>query len=177
MLTIVGTLESNSEHPIAIAILEKVKEENISIENAENFEAISGQGIKAVIDDRMYYAGNERLMQEQNIDILDAKDIYEKLYKEANTVIFISNGNECLGIIGVSDTIKQNSKKAIEEFKKLKIETYMLTGDNQIAAEVIARKIGIDNVVSDVLPQEKEKKIREFQEQGKKVAMIGDRNK
>lgn len=177
LLTIVGTLESNSEHPIAIAILEKVKEENISIENAENFEAISGQGIKAVIDDRMYYAGNERLMQEQNIDILDAKDIYEKLYKEANTVIFISNGNECLGIIGVSDTIKQNSKKAIEEFKKLKIETYMLTGDNQIAAEVIARKIGIDNVVSDVLPQEKEKKIREFQEQGKKVAMIGDRNK
>lgn len=177
LLEVSGSLESYSEHPIAIAILEKIKEENISIISIENFEAISGQGIKANIDNEIYYAGNERLMQEQNIDILDAKDIYEKLYKEANTVIFISNESELLGIIGVSDEVKQNSKKAIEEFKKLKIETYMLTGDNQVAAEAIAEKIGIDNVVSEVLPQEKEKKIRELQEQGKKVAMIGDRNK
>ena len=177
LLEVVGSLESNSEHPIAIAILEKIKEENISIIRIENFEAISGKGIKANIDNEIYYAGNERLMQEQNIDILHAKDIYEKLYKEANTVIFISNESELLGIIGISDEVKQNSKKAIEEFNKLKIETYMLTGDNKIAAEAIAEKMGIDNVVSEVLPQEKEKKIRELQEQGKKVAMIGDRNK
>lgn len=177
LLKIAGTLEANSEHPIATAILEKVKEENISIENAEKFEAISGQGIKAVIDDRLYHVGNERLMQEQNINILYVKDIYEKLYKEANTVIFISNESELLGIIGVSDTLKQNSRKAIEEFKKLKIETYMLTGDNKIAAEAIANNVGIDNVVSEVIPQDKEKKIRQLQEQGKKVAMIGDRNK
>ena len=177
LLKIAVTLEANSEHPIATAVLEKVKEENISIENSESFEAISGQGIKAIIDNKMYYAGNERLMEEQNINILDAKDIYERLYKEANTVIFISNERELLGIIGVSDTIKQNSKKAIQEFKKLKIGTYMLTGDNKIAAEAIAKNVGIDNVVSEVLPEEKEKKIRQFQAQGKKVAMIGDRNK
>ena len=125
----------------------------------------------------MYYAGNERLMHEQNINILDAKDIYEKLYKEANTVIFIANENNLLGLIGVSDTVKQNSKEAIQGFKKLKIETYMLTGDNKIAAEAIANNVGIENVVSEVLPEEKEKKIRQLKEQGKKVAMIGDRNK
>ena len=177
LLEVAGSLESNSEHPIAIAILEKIKEENISIENSESFEAISGQGIKASINNNMYYAGNERLMHEQNINILDAKDIYEKLYKEANTVIFIANENNLLGLIGVSDTVKQNSKEAIQGFKKLKIETYMLTGDNKIAAEAIANNVGIENVVSEVLPEEKEKKIRQLKEQGKKVAMIGDRNK
>lgn len=177
LLQIIGSLEAKSEHPIGTAIINKVKEKNIEIKHTKQFEAISGKGIKAKIDDKTYYAGNEKLMKEQNINIQDKTDIFGKLYKKANTVVFVSDKSKLLGIIGVSDTIKPNSKKAISEFKKLEIETYMLTGDNKVSAEAIANEVGIDNVISEVLPQDKEKKIRELQEKGKKVAMIGDRNK
>lgn len=174
LLEIAGGLESKSEHPIGTAILEKIKKENINIKHVKDFEAISGKGIKAKIDNKIYYAGNEKLMNEQNINILDKKDVYEELYKKANTVVFVSNEEKLIGIIGVSDIIKASSKNAIDEFRKLKIETYMLTGDNKAQAQAIANEVGIENVVAEVLPQDKERKVRELQEQGRKVAMIGD---
>lgn len=174
LLQIAGGLESKSEHPIGTAILEKIKKENINIKHVEDFEAISGKGIKAKIDNKIYYAGNEKLMNEQNINILDKKDVYEALYKKANTVVFVSDEEKLIGIISVSDTIKASSKGAIDDFKKLKIETYMLTGDNKAQAQAIANEVGIDNVVAEVLPQDKERKVKELQEQGRKVAMIGD---
>lgn len=177
LLKVLGALEAKSEHPIATAIMEKVKEDNIEIEETQNFETILGQGIKAKIQEETYFAGNESLMQNNNIDIVFAKDVYEKLYKQANTVIFIANKEKLLGIVGLEDTIKKNSKRAIEELKKLKIETYMLTGDNKTSADAIASKVGITNIIANVLPQDKEAKIRQLQEKGKKVAMVGDRNK
>lgn len=177
LLQIIGSLEAKSEHPIGTAIINKVKEKNIEIKHTQQFEAIAGKGIKAKIDNKTYYAGNEKLMKEHNINVQDKTDIFERLYKKANTVVFVSDESKLLGIIGVADKLKGNSKKAINEFKKLKIETYMLTGDNKVSAEAIAKEVEIDNVISEVLPQDKERKIRELQEIGKKVAMIGDRNK
>ena len=175
LLKIVGAIESKSEHPIAKAILEKTKE--IEVLEAQNFEAIEGKGIKASINNNIYFAGNESLMKENNIKLSEAEGIYQKLYEQAKTVIFVSNNEKLLGIIAISDTVKQTSIEAINGFKDMKIETYMLTGDNKTSAQAIGKIVGIDNIISEVLPQEKESKVRRLQEKGKIVAMIGDRNK
>ena len=175
LLKIVGAIESRSEHPIAKAILEKTKE--VEDLEAQNFEAIEGKGIKASINSNTYFAGNESLMKENNIKLSEAEGIYQKLYEQAKTVIFVSDDEKLLGIIAISDTVKQTSIEAINGFKDMKIETYMLTGDNKTSAQAIGKMVGIDNIISEVLPQEKESKVRSLQEQGKIVAMIGDRNK
>ena len=157
------------------ATLEKTKE--VEALEAQNFEAIEGKGIKASINNNTYFAGNESLMKENNIKLSEAEGIYQKLYEQAKTVIFVSDDEKLLGIIAISDTVKQTSIEAINGFKDLKIETYMLTGDNKTSAQAIGKMVGIDNIISEVLPQEKESKVRSLQEQGKIVAMIGDRNK
>lgn len=175
LLKIVGAIESKSEHPIAKAILEKTKE--VEVLEAQNFEAIEGKGIKASINNSTYFAGNESLMKENNIKLSESEGIYQKLYEQAKTVIFVSDYEKLLGIIAISDTVKQTSIEAINGFKDMKIETYMLTGDNKTSAQAIGKMVGIDNIISEVLPQEKESKVRSLQEQGKIVAMIGDRNK
>lgn len=175
LLKIAGAIESKSEHPIAKAILERTKE--IEALEAQNFEAIEGKGIKANINNNTYFAGNESLMKENNIKLSEAEGIYQKLYEQAKTVIFVSDDEKLLGIIAISDTVKQTSIEAINGFKDMKIETYMLTGDNKTSAQAIGKMVGIDNIISEVLPQEKESKVRSLQEQGKIVAMIGDRNK
>lgn len=175
LLKIVGAIESKSEHPIAKAILEKTKE--VEALEAQNFEAIEGKGIKASINNNAYFAGNESLMKENNIKLSEAEGIYQKLYEQAKTVIFVSDDEKLLGIIAISDTVKQTSIEAINGFKDLKIETYMLTGDNKTSAQAIGKMVGIDNIISEVLPQEKESKVHSLQEQGKIVGMIGDRNK
>ena len=175
LLKIVGAIESKSEHPIAKAILEKTKE--VEALEAQNFEAIEGKGIKASINNNTYFAGNESLMKENNIKLSEAEGIYQKLYEQAKTVIFVSDDEKLLGIIAISDTVKQTSIEAINGFKDMKIETYMLTGDNKTSAQAIGKMVGIDNIISEVLPQEKESKVHSLQEQGKIVGMIGDRNK
>ena len=175
LLKIVGAIESKSEHPIAKAILEKTK--GIEISETQNFEAIEGKGIKANINNNTYFAGNESLMKENNIKLSEAEGIYQKLYEQAKTVIFVSDDEKLLGIIAISDTVKQTSIEAINGFKDMKIETYMLTGDNKTSAQAIGKMVGIDNIISEVLPQEKESKVHSLQEQGKIVGMIGDRNK
>ena len=135
------------------------------------------EGIKANINNNTYFAGNESLMKENNIKLSESEGIYQKLYEQAKTVIFVSDYEKLLGIIAISDTVKQTSIEAINGFKDMKIETYMLTGDNKTSAQAIGKMVGIDNIISEVLPQEKESKVRSLQEQGKIVAMIGDRNK
>ena len=175
LLKIAGAIESKSEHPIAKAILEKTKE--VEALEAQNFEAIEGKGIKVSINNNTYFAGNESLMKENNIKLSEAEGIYQKLYEQAKTVIFVSDEEKLIGIIAISDTVKQTSIEAINSFKDMKIETYMLTGDNKTSAQAIGKMVGIDNIISEVLPQEKESKVRSLQEQGKIVAMIGDRNK
>ena len=162
LLKIVGAIESKSEHPIAKAILEKTKE--VEALEAQNFEAIEGKGIKASINNNTYFAVNESLMKENNIKLSEAEGIYQKLYEQAKTVIFVSDDEKLLGIIAISDTVKQTSIEAINGFKDMKIETYMLTRDNKTSAQAIGKMVGIDNIISEVLPQEKESKVHSLQE-------------
>ncbi|MDN5078454.1 heavy metal translocating P-type ATPase [Aliarcobacter butzleri] len=174
LLQLCATIEKNSEHPLADAILKKAQEKAIELLNATDFEALNGLGIKAKVEDRLFYIGNKKLLDSKNISLDLFYEKSEKLANEAKTPIFIADESEVLGLIAISDVVKPTSKDAILEFEKMGLEVIMLTGDNYKTANAIAKQININNVIAEVLPQDKEKEIQKLQSLGKKVAMIGD---
>ncbi|EFU70566.1 P-ATPase superfamily P-type ATPase copper transporter [Aliarcobacter butzleri JV22] len=174
LLQLCATIEKNSEHPLADAILKKTQEKEIELLNATDFEALNGLGIKAKVEDRLFYIGNKKLIDSKNISLDLFYEKSEKLANEGKTPIFIADENEVLGLIAISDVVKPTSKDAILEFEKMGLEVIMLTGDNYKTANAIAKQININNVIAEVLPQDKEKEIQKLQSLGKKVAMIGD---
>ncbi|MDO4283047.1 MAG: heavy metal translocating P-type ATPase [Clostridia bacterium] len=169
-LRISGSLEKNSEHPLSNAILKKIKEEKISLSQVDDFEVIPGRGVKGKIDGICYYGGNIKWMNENNITIDDS--IMRK--SNSNTLLYFSNEKSLIGIIAVSDTIKDTSKYAVEKLMEMGIDVYMITGDNSAVANSIGKKVGIKNIISEVLPQNKEEEVRKLQNKGKKVAFVGD---
>lgn len=172
ILEISAVLEKKSEHPLAEAVLLKAK--GMELPNAENFAAIPGKGITAKIQGNIYYAGNQKLMQEQGISSEKALSSMEKLSKEGKTPLILADEKQVFGIIGVADVVKPTSAKAIQELKKLGIQVIMLTGDNARTAKAIQKQLDIDTVIAEVLPQDKEREISRLQEEGKTVAMVGD---
>lgn len=174
LLKIAGSLEKNSEHPLSEAIMEKIMQEQIKLSKITEFEAISGRGVKAKIEGITYFGGNIAFMEENNISTTLILEPSQELLKQGKTVLYFANEKEVIGIIAVADTIKETSYNAIQELKRKNIEVVMLTGDNKIVAEQIGKKLKIDKVISEVLPQDKEKEISKLQEQGKKVAFVGD---
>ncbi|WP_323665029.1 heavy metal translocating P-type ATPase [Aliarcobacter butzleri] len=174
LLQLCATIEKNSEHPLADAILKKAQEKAIELLNATDFEALNGLGIKAKVENRLFYIGNKKLLDSKNLSLDLFYEKSEKLANEGKTPIFIADENEVLGLIAISDVVKPTSKDAILEFEKMGLEVIMLTGDNYKTANAIAKQININNVIAEVLPQDKEKEIQKLQSLGKKVAMIGD---
>ena len=174
LLKIAASIEKPSEHPLADAIVEKAKKENITLLDVDNFISITGKGIKAEINNKIYYAGNLSLMKENNIDYSKFEKVINDLAKKGKTPLCFSDDSILFGVIAVADTIKPTTKKAIEEFKNMGINIVMLTGDNKNTAEAIRKELNIDKIIAEVLPQDKEKEVRKIQESGKKVAMIGD---
>lgn len=174
LLKIAASIEKPSEHPLADAIIEKAKKENITLLDVDNFISITGKGIKAEINNKIYYSGNLSLMKENNIDCSNFEKVINNLAQKGKTPLCFSDNSILLGVIAVADIIKPTSKKAIKEFKKMGINIVMLTGDNKNTAEAIRKELNIDKVIAEVLPQDKEKEVRKIQESGKKVAMIGD---
>lgn len=172
ILEISAALEKKSEHPLAEAVLLKAK--GMELPNAENFAAIPGKGITAKIQGNIYYAGNQKLMQEQGISCEKALSSMEKLSKEGKTPLILADEKQVFGIIGVADVVKPTSAKAIQELKKLGIQVIMLTGDNARTAKAIQKQLDIDTVIAEILPQDKEREISRLQEEGKTVAMVGD---
>lgn len=172
ILEISAALEKKSEHPLAEAVLLKAK--GMELPNAENFAAIPGKGITAKIQGNIYYAGNQKLMQEQGISCEKALSSMEKLSKEGKTPLILADEKRVFGIIGVADVVKPTSAKAIQELKKLGIQVIMLTGDNARTAKAIQKQLDMDTVIAEVLPQDKEREISRLQEEGKTVAMVGD---
>lgn len=173
-LKIAGSLEKNSEHPLAEAVLEKVKEESIELLEVTGFIAISGRGVKGKIDDVEYLGGNILFMKENNIDTSKIALQSDELLKQGKTVLYFANKNTVIGMIAVADTIKNTSYQAIQELKRKNIEVVMITGDNKAVAETIGSELGINKVIAEVLPQEKEKEVANLQQQGKEVAFVGD---
>lgn len=174
LLQLCATIEKNSEHPLSDAILKKAQEKEIELLSTTDFEALNGLGIKAKVEDRLFYIGNKKLLDSKNLSLDLFYENSEKLANQGKTPIFIADENEVLGLIAISDVVKPTSKDAILEFEKMGLEVIMLTGDNYKTANAIAKQININNVIAEVLPQDKEKEIQKLQSLGKKVAMIGD---
>ncbi len=174
LILIAASIEKPSEHPLAEAIVEKAKELGLTLKKVDNFNSVSGMGIAALIDGKPYIAGNLALMNEERIDLGHFQDESDRLANEGKTPLFFGDREKVFGIIAVADVVKKNSKEAIELFKKMGIDVVMLTGDNKRTAEAIRKQLDIDRVVAEVLPQDKEREIREIQAKGHIVAMIGD---
>lgn len=174
LLEIAGSLEQNSEHPLAEAIITKVNELNLQLNTITDFTSISGRGIKGKINNTLYFGGNLAFMKENKINTNKLLNKTENLAKQGKTLVYFAKETTLIGIIAVSDTIKKSSKSVINELKKEKINVIMLTGDNSLAANAIGKELNIDKVIAEVLPQDKQKEIKNLQNQGQKVAFVGD---
>lgn len=172
----VASIENKSEHPIARAIVEKAEEEKIELDQINNFKAIAGYGVVAEIQEQEkshnYLIGNKKLMQENNIQI-PKEDDETKLVTEGNSILYVAQDQKIIALIGVKDTIKEESKEIIEKLKKRKIEVIMLTGDNEKTAKAIAKQLGIEKVIANVLPKQKAEEIKKLKQNGL-VMMCGD---
>ncbi|MCG3668354.1 heavy metal translocating P-type ATPase [Aliarcobacter butzleri] len=174
ILKFAAAIEQNSEHPLSEAIIKKAKENTIDILEVENFKYITGKGVIGKIDTKIIALGNLKLMQDLNINLEDSEQKANDLRENGQTVIFIAINNILAGLISIADPIKSSTKEAIDNLHSLGINVVMLTGDNEITAKAVAKKLSIKQVYSDVLPEDKLSVIKDLQAQGKIVAMAGD---
>ena len=171
--------EFGSEHPLAQAVVERAQLLGLSLPKAEAFEAVAGRGIRAKVNGREYLAGNLAFLEENHLPATleersAAKSVVNKLAQEGKTPLLFLRDGKLLGVIAVADTIRETSRAAIQRFNEMGLHVVMLTGDNKVTAEAIRKELGIEQAISDVLPTQKEAHIRSLQEEGHKVAMVGD---
>jgi len=175
LVAISAGLEKTSEHPLAEAIVKYAQEEKISFESTANFQAIPGHGVQGLINNKKYYFGNRKLMVEiAKLNIENVERKLRKLEDGGKTAMILSSETEIIGLIAVADTIKESSFEAVQQLQKRGLQVYMITGDNRRTAEAIAKQAGIKNILAEVLPQDKANEIKKLQEQGMRVAMVGD---
>ncbi|MGI5855396.1 MAG: heavy metal translocating P-type ATPase [Candidatus Merdivicinus sp.] len=173
-LRLAAAMESRSEHPLAEAVVRAAEEKGLTLPEPEAFRSIPGRGIEAILEGRRWFAGNRQLMEEQGVRLLDTVFRAEQLAGEGKTVLYFADEKAVTGLIAAADTIKPTSAQAVAEMKKLGLSVVMLTGDSARTAEAIRKQAGIETVVAEVLPDGKEQEIRRLQEQGRRVAMVGD---
>lgn len=169
------SIEMQSEHPLAEAVTELLKQENIGSLPLDRFESITGKGVKAFKDEKAFFIGNKKLLDENQIRIDESLLTHATKYqKEAKTVVFFADSKEVLAVIAIADKVKSTSIEAIKTMQESGIEVYMLTGDNQQTAQAVAKEVGLTNFKAEVLPSDKATFIKDLQAQGKTVAMVGD---
>lgn len=173
-LSLVGSAEKQSEHPLAQAIVAGIKEKSIELADVSEFENIPGYGIKATVNGKEVLVGTRRLMKQFNVEIEHMLDVMEGLEKQGKTAMLTAVDGVYAGIVAVADTIKETSTEAIKRMKDMGLEVIMITGDNQQTANAIAKQAGVDSVIAEVLPEGKAEEVKKLQLQGKKVAMVGD---
>jgi len=169
-----ASIEQGSEHPLAEAIVIAAKDKDQSLLPVEQFSAIAGKGVEASIEGKPVLLGNRKLMSERDIDIKALENSARELTALAQTPMFIAIGNKAAGIISVSDAIKPDSKDAIQRMHDIGLKVVLLTGDNQETANTVARQVGIDEVIAEVLPQDKADQVASLQARGERVGMVGD---
>ena len=174
ILRYAASAEKGSEHPLGEAIVNRAKEGNIPLIDAKNFRAIAGHGIEATLDGKSLLMGNAKLMKDRRIALDGLNKKAEELSNQGKTPMFVAIDQNPAGIIAVADTLKENSQEAVDVLHKMGIEVAMITGDNQRTADAIARQIGIDRVLAEVLPEGKANEVKKLQAEGKKVGMVGD---
>ncbi|WP_211227745.1 heavy metal translocating P-type ATPase [Shimazuella kribbensis] len=173
-LTWVGAAEKNSEHPLAEAIVEGVKGKGIAMPDTEEFEAIPGYGIRAVIDKKELLVGTRKLMAKHHIDVAAVESVMAELEESGKTAMLVAIDGQYAGLVAVADTVKDTSQEAIRRLKELGLEVIMITGDNTRTAGAIGQEVGVDRVLAEVLPEGKADEVKKLQAEGKKVAMVGD---
>ncbi|MDE1548555.1 heavy metal translocating P-type ATPase [Jeotgalibaca caeni] len=174
LLILAASGEKGSEHPLGEAIVRDAEEKGLPFKKTEAFEAIPGHGIEVMIDGATLSLGNRKLMDERHVQLGKMATMSDDLASQGKTPMYIARDNEILGIIAVADTVKESSIKAIEKLHRMGVEVAMITGDNKRTAEAIAKQVGIDRVLSEVLPEDKANEVKKLQAEGKKVGMVGD---
>ena len=173
ILKIAASMEVNSEHPLGKAVYDEAKEKNVELYDVKKFLSISGRGVIGEIEEKKYLLGNKKLLLENGINNLHEEEIH-RYELEGKTTILLADEEKLIAFITLADVVRNESIELIEKLKKENIKTYMLTGDNERTAKVIAKKLGIDDVIAEVSPEDKYKKVKDLQEQGRKVVMVGD---
>lgn len=174
ILKIAASLEQGSEHPLAESIVEHAKIKNVKLITSEQFKAIPGHGVEGKIDKTLYFLGNRKLMARENIATNNVEAKLQILENEGKTAMLLADKEKVIGILAVADTLKETSKEAVQQLEQMGIDVHMITGDNARTAHSIASSVGIKNVLAEVLPEDKAGEVKKLQEQGKKVAMVGD---
>ena len=174
LLQIAASLEKLSEHPLARAIVAEAEKRNMQFLPVEQFEQIPGQGIKGSIEGLTCLAGNQKLLNAEGVHDQALEQLQDQMADQGKTPLFFAAAGKLIGMVAVADVVKPSSKQAIADLQAMGIEVIMLTGDHKKTAEAIRRQVGLDRVVAEVLPQDKEQEVRKLQESGKKVAMVGD---
>ena len=174
VLRLGASLETNSEHPLAEAIVSGAKERNLSLASITQFDSITGKGVSGIVDEKQVAIGNLKLLEDFKVDAAHLIEQAEDLRRDGQTAMFVVVDNQPAGILGVADPVKASTPEAIAALHKDNIEIIMLTGDSKTTAEFVASKLGIDQVIAEVLPEQKIEVIKRLQSEGKKVAMAGD---
>lgn len=174
LLALAAAAEKGSEHPIGEAIVKAAAEKGLALRQPAGFQAVPGYGIEVEVDGRAVSIGNRKLMDKKGIRFGDALEAADKLAGEGKSLMFVSIDQQPAGVIAVADTIKKSSAMAVKKLQELGIEVAMLTGDNKLTAEAIAKQVGITRVLSEVLPEDKANEVKKLQAEGRKVAMVGD---
>jgi len=181
ILMLAASVEKNSEHPLGEAIVNGAKQQNITLQAIRNFESITGKGVKAIVETTRHqgaakkiFLGNKKLMSDNKIDTSKAEQDLTRLENEGKTAMLVAVDNQLAGVVAVADTLKEYSKAAVEKLRKMGKDVIMITGDNQRTGQAIAREVGIDRVLAEVLPQDKASEVKKLQAEGHKVAMVGD---
>ena len=174
LLLYAAVAEKRSEHPLGEAILKKARAEGLAVPEPENFNSISGKGVEAKLNGETIFLGNRKLVQEKNLSFQEQEGQINELESQGKTVMLVAKGSVLLGLIAVADTLKEHSKAAVAELHRMGREVVMITGDNKRTGEAIAKQVGIDCVLAEVLPEDKAAAVKKLQAEGKKVAMVGD---
>ncbi|MBC8494346.1 MAG: copper-translocating P-type ATPase [Candidatus Thioglobus sp.] len=173
-LSLAASIESSSEHPLAQAIIEEANSNNLVIKSYEDFDSITGKGVKAKIDKQLVLFGNDRLMRQYSVDISELKEESKIRSQEAKTPIYLAIDGKAAAVITIADPIKEDSVEAVKQMQKSGLRVVLLTGDNSVTAKAVAKSVNIIDIVADVMPDEKAEKIKQLQSDGYKVGMVGD---
>ncbi len=174
VLRLAASVERVSEHPLGEAIVREAEERGLTLAQPQAFEALPGRGVQAIVDGRQVVLGNRRLMEERGYGLSDLDATARQLSEDGKTPMFVVVDGVVRGIVAVADTIKEDSRAAVAALKKMGLKVVMLTGDNERTALAIARRVGIDRVLAEVLPDAKAERVRQLQAEGQRVAMVGD---
>ena len=174
VLRLAGGVEKSSEHPLAAAIVEGANGRGLKVPDPTTFAAIPGHGIEATVEGRALLLGNRKLMRDRNVELAGLEERAQSLAGDGKTPMYVAIDGKAAGIVAVADTVKEDSRAAIEALKQMGLEVVMMTGDNERTGKAIARQVGIERVLAEVLPQDKAHNVQKLQLEGKRVAMVGD---